>query len=93
METITVFANSVEQTRALKAFLKALKMSYIPTPQSELDKLESKLTPLQKKRWLELKSSITDIHQNKTTDSIELNDFLTELENEDKVGSHIPARV
>lgn len=49
MEAITVFTNSVEQSRALKAFLKASKINYAPTTPSELEKLEAQLTPAQKK--------------------------------------------
>ena len=87
MESITVFAKTDEQSRTIKAFLKALSINYIQTPQSELDKLESKLTREQKKWWLELKTDITNIHAGKTNDSMDLEDFLKELADEDKAGS------
>ena len=58
MNAITVFATTGERSRALKAFLKALKINYVPTPPSELEKLEARLTPTQKTWWLELKTDI-----------------------------------
>ena len=36
MEAITVFAANQEQSRALKAFVKAMKMTYVPAPQDKL---------------------------------------------------------
>lgn len=91
MEAITVFATSQEQSRALKAFLKALKINYAPATPSELEKLEKQLTPSQKKWWLELKKNIEVVHKNETTDSVDLEDFLKELADEDKIGSVVSA--
>ena len=91
MEAITVFAKSAEQSRALKAFLKASKINYAPTTPSEIEKLEARLTPTQKKWWLELKNNIAAINKNETTESIDLEDFLKELEDEDKIGSVVSA--
>ncbi len=48
MEAITVFTENAEQGRILKAFLKALKMSYTPTPVEKLAELESLLQPLKR---------------------------------------------
>ncbi len=91
MEAITVFAKSPEQSRALKAFLKASKINYAPTTPSELEKLEAHLTPAQKRWWVELKNNIEAVNKNETTDSVELEDFLKELEDEDKIGSVVSA--
>ncbi len=79
MESITIFAKNDKQSRTIKAFLKALSINYIPTPPSELEKLESKLTAEQKKWWLELKSDIKNVHAGKTRGSMDLEDFLKEL--------------
>ena len=79
MESITVFAKNDEQSRTIKAFLKALSTNYIPTPPSELKKLELKLTTQQKKWWTELKTDIVNVHTGKNKGSVDLVDFLKEF--------------
>ena len=83
MEAITVFTENAEQGRILKAFLKALKMSYTPTPVSKLAELEALLTPTQKAWWLELKANIQAINRGDDTEgSMDAYDFLEELHQE-----------
>ncbi len=95
MEAITVFTETAEQGRALKAFLKALKMSYTPTPVSQLAELEAKLTPAQKAWWLELKANIIAINRGDDTEGRDayedLEDFLKDIENADKTPSLVSA--
>lgn len=82
MEAITVFTENAEQGRILKAFLKALKMSYTPTPVEKLAELESLLTPSQKAWWQELKASIQAVKRGDTEGGMDAYDFLKELEDE-----------
>ena len=58
MEAITVFTTNVEESRVLKAFLKALKMRYVPSPTANLAELEARLSPKQLQFWSELARSV-----------------------------------
>lgn len=91
MEAITVFTANAEEGRILKAFLKALKMRYKPTPAKTLRDLEATLTPKQLAWWLDLKEALIAVKKGETDDGIELEDFLKELENENKTPSLVSA--
>ena len=84
MEAITVFTANQEQSRALKAFLKALKITYTPTPKNKLAALEAQLTPSQLTWWTNLKTAIKEI-ENGTAETTSWEDFLIELEHEDSL--------
>ena len=79
MEAITVFTENAEQGRVLKAFLKALKMSYTPTPFSQL---EASLTPAQRAWWLDLKASIQAVKRGDNEGSMDAYDLLKEIQEE-----------
>ena len=81
MESITVFTANVEESRVLKAFLEALKMSYIQTPTATLAELESRLLPKQRQLWDNLKNSISDV-ENGTAEATSWADFKKELAND-----------
>ena len=82
MEAITVFTANQEQSRALKAFLKALKITYTPTPKNKLAALEAQLTSTQLAWWTNLKIAIKEV-ENGTAETTSWEDFLIELEHED----------
>ena len=82
MEAITVFTANAEEGRILKAFLKALKMQYAPTPAKTLKDLEASLSPAQRAWWLELKATIIAVRKGETEDSMDAYEFLKEIEQE-----------
>jgi hypothetical protein len=83
MEAITIFTDNAEQGRIVKAFLKALKISFVPTPTHKLEALEAQLTPNQLAWWHELKATITAVNKGETEGSIDAFDFLKELKQEE----------
>lgn len=88
MEALTVITVNQEQSRALKAFLKALKITYLPTPQKTLADLEMQLTPVQLEWWTNLKIAIKEV-ENKTAEGIDWEDFKKELAYEDSIAQTV----
>ena len=82
MEAITVFTATPEEGRILKAFLKALKMHYTPTPKKTLKELEATLSPKQLAWWLDLKEALIAVKKGETEDGMDAYEFLKEIENE-----------
>lgn len=82
MEAITVFTATPEEGRILKAFLKALNMSYKPTPEKTLKELEATLKPAQLAWWLDLKADLIAVKKGEETDGMDAYEFLKEIENE-----------
>ena len=88
MNAITVFPTNQEQNRALKAFLKAMKIQYAPTPKSSLAALEAQLTPAQLVWWTNLKTAIKEV-ENGTAEGTSWEDFKKELEHEDSLAQTV----
>lgn len=88
MEALTVFTANQEQSRALKAFLKALNITYIPTPKKTLADLELQLTSTQLEWWTNLKTAIKEV-ENKTAEGIDWEDFKKELAYEDSIAQTV----
>lgn len=84
MEALTVFTANQEQSRALKAFLKALNITYVSAPKNTLADLERQLTPAQLKWWMNLKVAIKEV-ENGTAEGMDWADFKKELAYEDSI--------
>ena len=88
MEAITVFTANKEESRALKAFLTALKMTYTPTPKRDLAALEAQLSPAQLQWWTNLKTAIKEV-ENSTAEGTDWEDFKKELAYEDSIAQTV----
>ena len=64
METIIVLPQNIEQKRTIEAFLKALKIQYLPVKPS-LEELEARLLPGQRRIWNNLKTGLTEVEDSK----------------------------
>ena len=88
MEALTVFTTNQEQSRALKAFLKALNISYMPASKNTLSDLEAQLTPEQLTWWTNLKTAIKEV-ENGTAEGMDWEDFKKELAYEDSIAQTV----
>ncbi len=80
MEAITVLSTSDQESRTLKAFLKAMRLPY-KTRKPTLEELEVRLLPNQRKVWMNFKTAIQEIEDG-TAEKTTWEDFLKELEDE-----------
>ena len=64
MDTIMVLPQNAEQKRAIEAFLKALKIHYLPVKPS-LEELEARLLPGQRTVWNDLKAGLAWVAEHK----------------------------
>jgi hypothetical protein len=88
MEAVTVLPINVEQNRALKAFLKALNIPFMPAPKADLATLEARLLPKQKAIWLGLKTALIEV-ENDTAEGMSWEDFKKELANDNSTSQTI----
>jgi hypothetical protein len=85
METMLVLPKNLEQKRTIEAFLKALKIQYLPVKPT-LEELEARLTPKQKLIWSNLQAGLVwvDAYKNGQIPAEEiktLDNLLNEYEN------------
>lgn len=77
MEDILVYTANSEQSRVLKAFLEALKITYqTKTPTRE--EMEARLMPKEREVWEGLKQALYEV-KNGTAIGTSMDDFLNEL--------------
>lgn len=88
MEAITVFTTNGEQSRVLKAFLKALQISYLPSRINDLAVLEARLSPKQRLFWEHLKNAILEVEAG-SAEPTSWEDFKTELAHDHSVAQTV----
>lgn len=87
MEAIMVYTDNQEQSRALKAFLKALKMPY-QAHKPTREELEVRLMPKEREVWEGLKQALHEVETRQAA-AYSLEDLLTEMENENNTVSSV----